>query len=87
MLKGEKTSIIQNYAESANDTGSSKVQIALFTKRINELTEHFKVHKKDYHSKTGLFKLINRRKRLLKYVKKCDPKGYSEFIEKLGIRK
>ena len=70
-----------------NDTGSAKVQTALLTERINGLTEHFKAHKKDHHSRRGLILMIGKRRRLLAYLKKSDAKKYEETINKLGLRK
>jgi len=69
------------------DTGSPEVQIALLSERINYLTEHFKVHKKDHHSRRGLLKLVSRRRKLLDYLKNCDTNRYKTLIERLGIRR
>ena len=79
--------IIQANARSANDTGSPEVQVALLTARINELTPHFKQHKKDHHGRRGLLKMVNRRKRLLAYLKDRDASRYTALIQKLGLRK
>ena len=87
MTKEEKTAIIQEYAVHEGDTGSAEVQIAVLTKRINELTEHLKIHKKDHHSRRGLLKMVGHRKNLLQYLAKKDINKYREIIEKLGIRK
>ena len=87
LLKEEKKSIIDNHARHAGDTGSPEVQIALLTKRINELTEHLKVHKKDFHSRRGLLKMVGVRRSLLNYLTKKDINRYRSIIEKLGIRK
>ncbi|MGN1080907.1 MAG: 30S ribosomal protein S15 [Acutalibacteraceae bacterium] len=87
MTKEEKTAIIQQYAVHEGDTGSAEVQIAVLTKRINELTEHLKIHKKDHHSRRGLLKMVGHRKNLLQYLAKKDINKYREIIEKLGIRK
>ncbi len=84
---GEKAVIIGEFKKHPTDTGSAEVQIALFSKRITELTEHFKVHKKDHHSRRGLLKLVSRRRRLLDYVKSRDEERYRTIIKKLGIRK
>jgi small subunit ribosomal protein S15 len=84
---GQKTEIVQKNRLHEKDTGSPEVQIALATQRINHLTEHFKVHMKDHHSRRGLLKLVSRRRRLLDYVRKGDEKRYKAIIEKLGIRK
>ena len=82
-----KDKIINEFQKKAKDTGSSEVQIALLTKRINSLTEHFKNNKKDNHSREGMIKLISRRRRLLGYLKKRDLKRYEEIIQKLNLRK
>ena len=87
MLKEEKREIIEQYATHEGDTGSPEVQIAVLTKRINDLNEHFKVHKKDHHSKRGLFKMVGRRRNLLAYLKDRDLEGYRALIAKLGLRK
>jgi len=85
--KEEKSKIIGNYKTHAGDTGSPEVQIALITNRINYLTKHFLIHKKDFHSRTGLMKLVGRRKRLLEYLKSQDVKRYETLIKKLKLRK
>ena len=82
-----KDKIITEFQKKKNDTGSSEVQIALLTKRINSLTEHFKQNKKDNHSRVGMIKLISRRKKLSLYLKKKDFKKYEEIIKKLNLRK
>ena len=87
MLKEEKNAIIKEYAQHEGDTGSPEVQIALLTKRINDLTEHLKTHKKDHHSRRGLLKMVGHRRNLLNYLKKKDVARYRATIEKLGIRK
>ena len=87
MLKEEKQAIMAEYATHEGDTGSPEVQIALLTKRINDLTEHLKVHKKDHHSRRGLLKMVGHRRNLLAYMKKKDVNRYRACIEKLGIRK
>jgi len=87
LTKEEKEGVISNYRTHDSDTGSPEVQIALFTERINQLTEHFKIHKKDHHSRRGLLKLVGQRRRLLDYLKKKDIQRYRVIIEKLGIRK
>lgn len=87
MLKEEKTAIMQEYATHEGDTGSPEVQIALLTKRINDLTEHLKIHKKDHHSRRGLFKMIGQRRALLDYLIKVDIERYRSIIARLGIRK
>ncbi len=83
----EKKDIIGTYKIHQNDTGSPEVQIALLTKRITSLTEHFKTHTKDHHSRRGLLKLVAQRKRLLGYLKSYDRNRYETLIEKLNIRK
>jgi len=79
--------VIQDYRVHDSDTGSPEVQVALLTHRINELTEHFKVHAKDHHSRRGLLKLVGRRRRLLDYLKGQDLERYRTTIERLGLRK
>ncbi|HOF15001.1 MAG TPA: 30S ribosomal protein S15 [Spirochaetota bacterium] len=83
----EKNEIINKYRVHEKDTGSTEVQIALLTERINHLTEHFKVHIKDHHSRRGLLKLVGTRRRLLDYLKKKDVMKYRELIKSLGIRR
>ncbi|GAB4221441.1 MAG: 30S ribosomal protein S15 [Spirochaetes bacterium] len=83
----EKSEIINKYQLHDKDTGSAEVQIALLTERINHLTEHFKVHVKDHHSRRGLLKLVGKRRRLLDYLKKKDLTKYRELIKSLGIRR
>ena len=78
---------VKKFSRSEKDTGSSEVQIALLTEKINTLTEHFKVHKKDYHSKRGLLKMVSRRKKLLIYIRKTNPKIYQTTINQLSLRK
>jgi len=85
--KEQRKEIITKFQRKAKDTGSSEVQIALLTNRINILTEHFKTNKKDNHSKTGMLKLISKRKKLLSYLKKKNIKKYKEIIKNLNLRK
>lgn len=85
--KQQKTELITSYATHTGDTGSPEVQIALLSNRISYLTEHFKTHAKDHHSRRGLLKLVGRRRRLLDYLKKTDVERYRSIIDKLGIRK
>ena len=85
--KAVKAQIIADNATHEGDTGSPEVQIAILTKRINELTEHLKVNKKDHHSRRGLLKMVGKRRNLLNYLKKKDIERYRATIEKLGIRK
>ena len=88
MLTAEQSQkIINEYKMSENDTGSSQVQIALLTARITYLTEHFKSHKKDLHSRRGLLKLVNQRRKLQKYLKGKDTEGYQKLIDSLGLRR
>ena len=82
-----KTELISSYRKHESDTGSPEVQVALLSERINYLTEHFKTHVKDHHSRRGLLKLVGQRRRLLDYLKRKDAEGYGELIRKLGIRK
>ena len=79
--------IIADNARGANDTGSPEVQVALLTGRIEQLTEHFKTHKKDHHSRRGLLKLVNRRRSLLDYLHRKDAERYKALIQKLGLRR
>jgi len=79
--------IIKEYQKDASDTGSADVQIALLTARIRHLTEHFKTHKKDHHSRRGLLRLVSQRKKLFSYVKNNDITSYAELISRLGLRK
>ena len=87
MTQAEKTAIMQEYALHEGDTGSPEVQIAVLTKRINDLTEHLKVHKKDHHSRRGLLMMVGHRRNLLAYLQKVDIERYRAMISKLGIRK
>ena len=85
--KDRKTDIIGNYKTHEGDTGSPEVQVALLSERISYLTEHFKTHAKDHHSRRGLLKLVGQRRRLLDYLKRKDTDRYAELIRRLGIRK
>ena len=87
MLKEEKTAIIKEYAMHEGDTGSPEVQIAVLTKRINDLTDHLRTHNKDHHSRRGLLKMVGQRRNLLNYLIKVDIERYRSIIAKLGIRK
>ena len=87
LAKEEKQAIIKEYALSADDTGSPEVQIALLTQRINNLTEHFKTHAKDHHSRRGLLKLVGKRKSLLSFLQKTEIERYRTLIKRLGLRK
>ena len=87
LTKEQKTEIVGAFGRDEKDTGSTKVQIALLTQRITELTEHMKVHKHDHHSRRGLLKLVGRRRRLLTYMQKHDLEGYRALIKELGLRR
>ena len=83
----QKKIIIEDYKVHESDTGSPEVQVAILTKRINDLTEHFKVHTKDYHSRRGLMIMVGQRSRLLDYLKRKDKTRYATLIERLGLRR
>ena len=85
--KDRKTEVISSYRTHEADTGSPEVQVAILSERISYLTEHFKTHAKDHHSRRGLLKLVGQRRRLLDYLKRKDTSKYSDLIQKLGIRK
>ena len=87
LSKDRKTEVIDTYRTHNVDTGSPEVQVALLSERINYLTEHFKTHAKDHHSRRGLLKLVGQRRRLLDYLKRKDTDRYAELIRRLGIRK
>ncbi|MGL4283302.1 30S ribosomal protein S15 [Eubacterium aggregans] len=87
MTKEQKEQIVADYGTHEGDTGSPEVQIALLTDRINDLNEHFAVHKKDHHSRRGLLKMVGQRRNLLGYLKKKDITRYRELIARLGLRK
>ncbi len=87
LRKEEKTAVIESNRLHEQDTGSPEVQIAILTKRINELTDHIKVHPKDHHSRRGLLKMVGHRRNLLSYLQKKDIERYRAIIAKLGIRK
>jgi small subunit ribosomal protein S15 len=87
LTKERKTEIIDSYRTHESDTGSPEVQIAILTERINYLTEHFKTHTKDHHSRRGLLKMVSKRRRLLDFLKDDDPKRYKAILKKLNIRK
>jgi small subunit ribosomal protein S15 len=86
-VKDVKEKIVSDYKTHKSDTGSSQVQVALLTQRINELTEHFKVHNKDNNSRRGLLKMVSRRRKLLDYLRRTDINEYHEIIKKLGLRR
>ena len=87
MTKVEKKELIEKYRRSGTDTGSSEVQIAILTKKINALTEHLREHKKDYSTRRGLLMMVSRRRRLLDFLKSREPQRYVDIIQALGIRK
>lgn len=87
LLKEEKQKIVEQFGASATDTGNTEVQIALLTKRIDQLTEHFKAHKQDHNSRRGLLKLVGRRRRLLRYLSENNLDRYRQLIATLGLRK
>ena len=83
----KKQEIISNFATKSGDTGSPEVQIAIWSERISQLTEHMKAHHKDYHSRVGLLRMVSKRRRMLDYLKKQDAKRYQEVISRLGLRR
>ncbi len=87
LAKAAKTDAITQYRRNESDTGSPEVQIAILTNRISYLTEHFKLHRKDHHSRRGLLRLVGRRRRLLDYLRQVDVERYRAILERLGIRK
>ena len=87
ITKERKGVLVNDFKQRDGDTGSSAVQIAMLTERINNLTEHFKIHKKDYHSRLGLLKLVSLRRRLLDYLKREDQGSYQEIVRRLNLRK
>jgi small subunit ribosomal protein S15 len=87
LTKDKKIALIGDYKKHEKDTGSPEVQVAILSERINYLTEHFKTHSKDHHSRRGLLKLVGQRRRLLDYLKSKDVDRYAEVIKRLGIRK
>ena len=86
ITKEEKKEILDQFGKHENDSGSTEAQISLLTKRIRELTEHAKQHKKDHHSRRGLVMLVSKRKKLMKYLRRRDPKSYVELVKELKIR-
>lgn len=82
-----KLSVIQGHRLHDKDTGSTEVQVALLTERINELSDHFKSHAKDHHSRRGLLRIVSQRRRLLEYLRRNDPARYQELIQRLGLRR
>ena len=87
LLKEDKQKIIAENAKAANDTGSPEVQVAVLSRRINDLTEHLKTHSKDHHSRRGLLRMVGRRRRLLEYLRRQDVERYRALISKLGLRR
>jgi small subunit ribosomal protein S15 len=87
LVAEKKTEVVQKYRRHDKDTGSPEVQVALLTERITYLTEHFKTHKKDHHSRRGLLKLVGQRRRLLDYLRNVDQNRYKVVIDQLGLRK
>jgi small subunit ribosomal protein S15 len=87
LTKDRKQELIKKYGKNEKDTGTSEVQIAMLTQRIKDLTEHFKTHKKDFHSRRGLLKLVGQRRRLLDYMIRTNLEGYRALIKELGIRR
>ena len=87
LVKDKKTEIISQYQQKDGDTGSPEVQVALLTARINQLTEHLKIHKKDHHSRRGLLMMVGQRRRLLNYLSNKDIEKYRELVAKLGLRR
>ena len=83
----QKQQTISEYGKSPTDTGSTEAQVALITARINDLSEHFKVHKKDHHSRRGLLRLVSQRRRLLSYLRRTRPESYRALIQSLGLRR
>jgi len=82
----EKTQTIQKHRQHENDTGSARVQIAVLTERINYLTDHFREHRKDHHSRRGLLKMVGKRRRLLNYLRRTDLETYRQLVQELGLR-
>lgn len=87
VTKDQKNNIIESHRIHETDTGSPEIQVALLTERINQLTEHFKIHKKDHHSRRGLLKMVGKRRRLLEYLKGKSVERYQALIKELGLRK
>jgi small subunit ribosomal protein S15 len=87
LARESKSSTVERFRVHSKDTGSPEVQVALLSERINYLREHFRVHRKDHASRRGLLVMVGKRKRLLEYLKRCDPERYKRVIERLGIRK
>lgn len=86
MVSVDKQQVAIKYGKHANDTGSTRVQVALLTERINELTGHFRTHVKDHHGRRGLLQMVSKRRRLLDYLRRTDLEGYRQLIDELGLR-
>jgi small subunit ribosomal protein S15 len=82
----DKQAVVEKHRQSATDTGSTRVQVALLTERINSLTDHFRTHPKDHHSRRGLLMMVSKRRRLLDYMRRTDLAGYRQLIDELGLR-
>ncbi len=87
VTNNQKAKLVQDYQRAKDDTGSPEVQVALLTARITDLTEHFKTHVKDHHSRRGLLRMVSRRRKLLDYLKRADVDKYRQLIDRLGLRK
>jgi len=87
LTKEQKQELIKKYGKTAKDSGSTEVQIAIITERINELSEHFEKHKRDHHSRTGLLRMVGKRRRLLEYLQSKNIDRYRKVVEELGLRK
>ena len=87
ITKERKSALVNDFKQREGDTGSSAVQVAMLTERINNLTEHFKIHKKDHHSRRGLLKMVSLRRRLLDYLKREESESYQEIVRRLNLRK
>ena len=87
VTSGRKAEVIKEFAKKPGDTGSPEVQVAILSERINNLTEHFKTHGKDNHSRRGLLKMVSQRRQLLDYLRRTNEQGYKDLIDKLGIRR
>ena len=87
MDKGKKEEVLKEYQRHDGDTGSAEVQVAILTQRINDITDHLRQHRQDHHSRRGLFKMVGRRRRLLRYVHKEDVGRYRTLIQRLGLRR
>ena len=87
LLKEQKSALISDFRRAETDTGSPEVQVALLTKRVDELTEHLKTHQKDHHSRRGLLQMVGRRRRLLEYLRREDVERYRTLIQRLGLRR